>query len=259
VATTSAPDGTSIHYEVIGAGDPMLLIHGLTESGEAWGDIPERLAPMARVVVVDLPGHGRSGRAPSYGLFDLVGAVGAVVAAESLEKPRVVGHSLGGTIASALAVAVPVQSVVNVDQPLRLDDFQAQLQSVATALRDPESFPEVMHAILDGLMGDALPPAEVDRIRALRRLDQDVVLGVWSTVLDTPAADLEPMVDELTRAIRVPYLSLHGSDPGRGYARWLTDLVPHAAVDVWPGLGHYPHLVDPDRFLDRLEDFWTVD
>ncbi len=59
------------------------------------------------------------------------------------------------------------------------------------------------------------------------------------------------------RAVRCPYLAIHGIDPGPAYAAWLTGLIPTATVEVWEGLGHYPHLVDPDRFVRRLEEFWT--
>ena len=47
---------------------------------------------------------------------------------------------------------------------------------------------------------------------------------------------------------KLPYLAIHGIDPGPAYAAWLTGLIPTATVEVWEGLGHYPHLVDPDRF-----------
>ena len=40
-----------------------------------------------------------------------------------------------------------------------------------------------------------------------------------------------------------------------GYAGWLAGLVPTAEVEVWDGDGHYPHLVEPDRFLARLAAF----
>jgi pimeloyl-ACP methyl ester carboxylesterase len=53
----------------------------------------------------------------------------------------------------------------------------------------------------------------------------------------------------------VPYLSLHGIDPGPDYAPWLQHLVPTAAIEVWPEMGHYLHLVDPQRFLTRLSEF----
>ena len=40
---------------------------------------------------------------------------------------------------------------------------------------------------------------------------------------------------------------LHGIDPGPDYAGWLTDRIPSAVVEVWPGLGHYPHLIERSR------------
>ncbi|HHO58195.1 MAG TPA: alpha/beta hydrolase, partial [Oceanithermus profundus] len=38
---------------------------------------------------------------------------------------------------------------------------------------------------------------------------------------------------------------------------WLAARIPGAAVEVWPDYGHYPHLVDPDRFVERLRTFWA--
>ncbi len=122
----------------------------------------------------------------SYDVVDLAGDVMAAVASEGIENARFVGHSLGGVVVSAAAASgAPVRSVVNVDQPLKLDDFQDGLQAAAPALRDPASFPQVMNALFDGMTGDVIGESERDRLAALRRLDQDVVLGIWSPVLDS--------------------------------------------------------------------------
>jgi len=248
------------HYEVTGAGEPVVLVHGLSESGETWTPIVDRLSATRRVVVVDLPGHGQSARSGSYDVADLAGDIASVVAGEGVDAARVVGHSLGGVVVSAAAASgLPIRSVVNVDQPLKLDDFQEGLQAAAPALRDPESFPGVMNAMFDGMTGDVLDAAERERLRALRRLDQEVVLGVWAAVLDSTPEALADRVEAIARAIRCPYLAIHGIDPGPEYAAWLTGLVPTATVEVWDGLGHYPHLVDPDRFVRRLEEFWATD
>ena len=104
-------------------------------------------------------------------------------------------------------------------------------------------------------MHGPLSGSELARIEGLRRVDQDVVLGVWDLVIDTPRAELDAMVSALAAAITMPYLSLHGIDPGPDYPSFLTGLVPHAVVEVWPDQGHYPHLVDPARFLARLRSF----
>jgi pimeloyl-ACP methyl ester carboxylesterase len=252
--------GSTLHYEQTGDGEPVVLVHGLSESGASWAPIVDRLSAANRVVVVDLPGHGRSARSGSYDVSDLAGAVAATIAFEGIEGARLVGHSLGGVVVSAVAASgFPIRSVVNVDQPLKLDDFQAALHAAAPALRDPASFPTVMNAMFDGMAGEVLSASERDRLEALRRLDQDVVLGVWSAVLDTTHEALVARVEEMVRGIRCPYLAIHGIEPGPGYPAWLAALVPAATVEVWLGVGHYPHLVDPDRFVRRLNEFWGDD
>jgi len=255
--TATTPDGASIHYEVAGAGPPVVLVHGITESSGTWDPIVERLASNHQVTTLDLRGHGRSPAHAPYDLATLAGDVAAVATAAGLDRPHVVGHSLGGAVVSALAGAFPVASAVNVDQPLKLDDFQEQLQAVAPALRDPASFPVVISGLFDQLAGDALDADERARIESHRRADQEVVLGIWEPVLDAPKEELAAMVEAAASAIACPYLAIHGIDPGPDYRAWLQGLVPQAQVEVWPGLGHYPHLVDPDRFVARLEAFWS--
>jgi len=256
MATTKSQDGASIHYETAGSGAPVILVHGITESSRTWDPIVERLAPNHQVVTLDLRGHGESPHAAGYDLASLAGDVIAVATATSLDRPRVVGHSLGGAVVSVLAGVFPVESAVNVDQPLRLDDFQEQLQAAAPALRDPDMFPTVIEALFDDLAGDALDPAERERIESHRRADQEVVLGMWEPVLQAPREELAAMVEGAAGAVTCPYLSIHGIDPGSDYLEWLRSLIPHAEIEVWPGLGHYPHLVEPDRFVARLEEFW---
>ena len=108
-----------------------------------------------------------------------------------------------------------------------------------------------MFSMMDG----ELPASERTRILAHGRADQAVVLGTWASVFTSTPEELDATVEALASTISVPYLSLHGIDPGPDYATWLTGLVPSAVVEVWPALGHYPHLVDTDRFITRLETF----
>ena len=50
-------------------------------------------------------------------------------------------------------------------------------------------------------------------------------------------------------------MAIHGSDPGVEYVQWLLDVMANARVEVWPDVGHYPQLVDPERFVERLDQF----
>lgn len=251
-----AADGTRIEFDVIGAGDDLVLVHGITESRRSWGALADSfVAEGYRVISIDLRGHGDSGRAGTYDLASMAGDVGAVCVSVGAPAPLLVGHSLGGAVVSAYAAGGPCRGVVNVDQPLALSGFKETLGALEPLLRGTEAeFQQAITAVFEQMAG-ALAGAERARVEAQRRADQDVVLGVWDLVLTSSAAELDAVVEQLARAIHVPYLALHGIDPGPGYSEWLTGLVPTATVEVWPDLGHYPHLVEHDRFVARVVAF----
>ncbi len=94
----------------------------------------------------------------------------------------------------------------------------------------------------------------------LRHADHEVVLGVWELLLTEPVDQIAATVDAALSGYSgrdVPYLALFGLDPGAGYGDWLRERIADSTVEYWADHGHYPHLVDPDRFVERLHAFWT--
>ncbi|MCY7300402.1 MAG: alpha/beta hydrolase, partial [Ilumatobacteraceae bacterium] len=167
----------------------------------------------------------------------------------------IVGHSLGGVVASACAAIAPCRAVVNIDQSLRLSGFKDALTQLAPMLNGTrESFDQALELVFAAMDGP-LSADEQARLRLHRRADQAVVLATWASVFESTPEELDATVEALAAGITVPYLSLHGIDPGPDYAPWLQHLVPTATVEIWPDMGHYPHLVDPARFLARLAEF----
>jgi pimeloyl-ACP methyl ester carboxylesterase len=253
---TTAEDGTEIAYEATGDGPPVVLVHGITDSHRDWAPVVERLSPTHRCIALDLRGHGESGDAADYSALSMATDIAAVVAAEGLDAPVVVGHSLGAVAVSAFAASVPTAAIVNVDQSLRFGDFADALRPLEAQLRDPATFHDTLALVFDvmtGTMLDNTTKAALDTNRLNAR--QEVVMGVWDLVFASTDADLDATVEAVGAAITSPYLSLHGLDPGEGYAEWLQQRLPSAVVEEWPEHGHYPHLVDPDRFTQRLLDF----
>jgi pimeloyl-ACP methyl ester carboxylesterase len=242
-------------HDRTGSGPALVLIHGITESRRTWDPLVPALADSYDVLAVDLRGHGQSPVGDAYDPISLATDVAETVAAAGMTAPLVVGHSLGGIVASAFAAVARPRAVVNVDQPLRLADFKDQLAQLEPLLRgDDASFATAIDLIFQAMNGP-LPAAEVARVGALRRADQQVVLGIWGTVFESTAEELDATVAALAGAITVPYLALHGIDPGEAYTHWLRHLLPTATVEVWPEQGHYPHLVHPTRFVERVVDF----
>lgn len=244
-------------HELIGrTADPALvLIHGITDSRQMWYPLLPDLAANHFVLAIDLRGHGQSDTDDGYDPISYAADVVDTAAALGLSDAVVVGHSLGGVVASAFAAIAPCRGVVSIDQPLRLSSFKEALSQLAPMLNGTrESFDqalELMFATMDG----PLSADQQARLRQHRRADQTVVLATWASVFESTPEELDATVEALAAGITVPYLSLHGTDPGPDYAPWLQHLVPTATVEVWPNMGHYLHLVDPGRFLARLAEF----
>lgn len=261
MATTTAPDGTSISYtDHGGSGQPVLLVHGITESAASWALITERLAGIERVITMDLRGHGESGMADRYDLEAMAGDVAAVVeATEITGRVHLVGHSLGGAVVSAAGAALAVASVVDVDQSLQLAAFKAQLAEIEPMLRDPAVFDAVMDGMFRQMAGEMISPDVFDHVHANRRANQDVVLGVWQLLFTMSEEEIAGVVTNALAPYAgrdTPYLALFGIDPGPAYSDWIDQYIAGAQVEVWDEHGHYPHLVDPDRFVARLREFW---
>jgi pimeloyl-ACP methyl ester carboxylesterase len=255
VHTATAPDGAEIAYEVTGAGPALILVHGITDSHHSWDPLVPDLATDHQVIAVDLRGHGESARIPPYESITLANDVHAVVDAAGVDTPMLVGHSLGGVVVSAYAALHPARKVLNIDQSLELSGFKGVLASVEPMLRGTDAeFQAVMSSLTDVLFGP-LAESERERVRAQSSPEQDVVLGIWSTVLETSAEDLDTLLHDMAGGVTAPYLALHGNDPGPDYRTYLKSLIPHAELEVWPGLGHFPHLAEPQRFLERLREF----
>lgn len=98
----------SVEYHVGGAGEPLLLVHGLGGSADNWVEALPELLRRYRVFAVDLPGHAGSGRLPRGATIDdFAAAAGAVLEAEGVGRALVAGHSLGGLVSLRLARSRP--------------------------------------------------------------------------------------------------------------------------------------------------------
>jgi pimeloyl-ACP methyl ester carboxylesterase len=243
-----------IAFDRQGKGAPVVLVHGITESRRSWDPLLPALAAAHDVLRVDLRGHGESEGKPPFDVVTMAGDVHDVVTEAGIDAPLLIGHSLGGVIVTIYGSMFESRGVINVDQSLDLAEFQQSLAPVRPLLQDPATFAPTLDAIIGSLRGP-LSDAEWSRLQSFRGADPEVVLGIWEPVFDVPADGLEQLATALVAGITVPYLALHGSDPGTAYAGWLTRVVPTATVEVWDGLGHYPHLVEPARFVERVGAF----
>ncbi|GAA0296323.1 alpha/beta fold hydrolase [Streptomyces turgidiscabies] len=104
----------TLSYTRVGAGEPLLLLHGIGHHRQAWDPVIDILATEREVIAVDLPGFGVSPALPDDFVHDLptmTAVFGALCEALDLDRPHVAGNSLGGLLALELGREKRVRSV----------------------------------------------------------------------------------------------------------------------------------------------------
>jgi pimeloyl-ACP methyl ester carboxylesterase len=171
-------NGINLYYETYGAGRPMILLHGGLGSGEMFGPILPTLADHHQVIVVDLQGHGRTADINRpLDIRLMADDIAALIDHLGLQRPDVVGYSLGGGVAFHVAVKHPekVGRLVSASANIRRDAIypemlqqQGQVSAAAAEfMKDtpmyqlyqrvaprPEDFPRLLDKIGEAMAKD---------------------------------------------------------------------------------------------------------
>lgn len=124
-------------FEDLGAGKPLVILHGLFGSRRNWLALARQLATSARVIVVDLRNHGDSPHAPTMLWDELADDVRHLLDQLGLEQVLIAGHSMGGKVAMTFANRFPertsallVLDIAPVTYPNRFGDIFAALRGL---------------------------------------------------------------------------------------------------------------------------------
>lgn len=127
--STVVVNGTRLHYQNEGTGEPLVFVHGLGSSGQDWSKQVEAFADRYRVITFDVRGHGQSDKPDGpYSIPLFAEDTAALLQALDAAPANVVGLSMGGMIAYQLAVDAPERVrrlvVVNSIPEARLDSLR---------------------------------------------------------------------------------------------------------------------------------------
>src|SRR5690242_2671015 len=123
-------NGLDLYYETHGTGRPMILLHGGLGSGEMFGPIMPQLAEHHQVITPDLQGHGRTADIDRpIDVRLMADDIAALIDHLGLDKPDVVGYSLGGGVALQTAVNYPnkIRRLVAASANIRRNAIPAEM------------------------------------------------------------------------------------------------------------------------------------
>jgi pimeloyl-ACP methyl ester carboxylesterase len=249
----SVETGNRLAYEERGTGFPVVFIHGLTFSKETWRPIIDRLVDRYRCVAIDLPGHGESLGLPRS-MEEVAQQVHRLLTDLGIEWPVMVGHSYGALFVTFYAAQLPVAGVVNVDQTLLVGPMMRMSQQMEPVLRGP-TFAAAFEPIHQDMGVEMLPEPLLSSTLATQTVRQDLVVTYWYEVGRPSPEEMQAMVDEMTSRITVPYLAIFGHRLPEEDRAYLHHRLPTVELEEWPDRGHMVHLMEPDRFTNRMARF----
>ena len=269
---------------------PLVLLHGMQDFALSLDDVARGLAERFRVVSFDLRGHGDSDKPGIYTLPHMVADLHAVILQLGLEKPRLVGHSLGGQIVSqyaALFTEVPscLVNIEGIGGPMRESDVPAEdrqwrmrtgvegLLGAGRPTRPMRNLSDASSLFLRFHPG--LDPAIADRLAELGTEEHPLGGLRWKwdpRVQSLGLTSNRPAAEERWQWIECPVLVItagkaaeffvrqYGIDPG--LASSAPEEIPRrvalfrAAIHVEVAeAGHMVHFDTPDRLQDLCLQF----
>lgn len=236
-------DGLDLHYRVLGAGEPVVLVHGWMVSGAVWNPIVDALVDGGkRLIIPDQRGAGRSGKpGQGHGLDDYAADLLALVDAVGLDRFELIGHSMGGQIAQLAATT--------------LGDRLASMRLLCPVPACGITLPEDLSALFRTSGGDPAAQTQILQM-ACKRLDDAKLEALLADAATVSTVCIAEAFDAWTSggfadrlaAITCPTRVIGTDDPFLPPAflqQTVVDPIAHASWVHVPGPGHYPQVESP--------------
>lgn len=269
VALAAAPTRFSVKVE--GKGPDVILIPGLVSSAQVWDDTVKHISATHRTHTIQVAGFAgapAAGNAQGEVLPPLVEEIAAYMADQNLQKPAVIGHSVGGLIGLMLVAAHPqaVGRLLVVDS---LPFYGMLFGPMATvALVKPQA--AMMRDNIVAMSAEAFAAQQTQGVGNLVKTPsaRETVLA-WSLVSDRSVAgrvmyeDMTTDVRPTLAAIAVPVTVLYAYDPQMGQPAAMVDAMYQAAYGALPnktlaridGSFHFIMYDQPQLFAQKVDAF----
>ena len=250
----TASDGVRIAYHQVGAGDPAIIfIHGAYSNRGGFGFQEEYFSSEHRCIAVDLRGARRerqTGRALHDG--QTRGGCGELIRYLGLERPMLVGQSMGGQVIIEAAARCPelVGAIASLDSPSNIPGWHQRFHGPYDHLMTEDGpFRETLIAFLSAAYLPTDHPSRLGKMaERLAEVPDHVILNSWQGKKDY---DPGPTL----RRVRCPYLYIDCGQPDLDLDL-LREMCPQVVIGKTVGAGHKALQDVPDQINAMLDRFF---
>lgn len=264
--------GYEVAYRRAGQGPVLLLLHGIAGSSQTWVPVMELLQRDYTVLAPDFLGHGRSAKPlGDYSLGNHAAGMRDFLQILDIERVTVIGQSFGGGVAMQFAYQFPerCERLVLVDAGglgrevswiLRLLSLPASEYVLPVIFSAPvrNSGEKIFGFLQDRGIRHARA-AEMWRSFAslTEPANRQAFVRTMRSVID-PGGQSVSAMDRLYLAAHMPTLIIWGDRDKiipLTHAYGAHEAIPNSRLEIMEGVGHYPHVEEPFRFVEVLVDF----
>jgi len=253
-------NGISINYRDEGRGIPVILIHAFPMNQAMWDDQVLALAPICRVITMDLRGFGASD-VPfgPYWMALMASDVRGLMADLAIERAVLVGLSMGGYVAMSFYRNFPdtVSGLVLADTRAAADNAEGRERRIASARKAErdgvESIVDEMVQVLLSQTSIDTRPDVANRVRQIALQNRPEGLAAAQRGMAA-----RPDSTEMLAGAACPALVIVGTDDRLSppdEARGWQERMPDSRLAMIPGAGHLSNIEQPDHFNRIVADF----
>lgn len=254
-------EGSNLFYRKSGTGPSVLLLHGFGEDGSVFETIIDKLKQHATLLIPDLPGSGKSAllKVSPFTIDSMAHAMKAILDQEQVSSCIILGHSMGGYIALAMAELFPgllkgmglIHSTAYADSPERI-----QKREQAIAFIDSKGASAFLQTSLPGLFSSEFRETHPEKIQALiesgKSFSKEALIAYYRAMIQRPDRT------QVLKKLECPVLLVLGNQDELIPVKDLllqSTLLQKPFVHQIASAGHMSMLETPDELAGTIQDF----
>ncbi|MEH7459609.1 2-succinyl-6-hydroxy-2,4-cyclohexadiene-1-carboxylate synthase [Bacillus sp. JJ1127] len=262
-----ALQGVTYEYEVVGSGEPLLLLHGFTGSMETWRTFIPSWSKQFRVIAVDLIGHGKTESPKELAQYDIQNValqMTTLLDHLRIEKAHILGYSMGGRLAITMACLYP-----NRVCSLLLENCTAGLKQEADQKERREKDEQLADRIeLEGMESFVNRWENIPLFATQKKLPREIQEAVRKERLANNPRGLanslrgmgtgaQPSWWNRLEELKMPVLLINGERDQKFFhiLKNIQKSIPHANFVKIDGAGHAIHVEQPQKFDTIVKGF----